>query len=240
MIRVSIVEDERKESDKMISFLERFSKENGVLFDVHVFSDAEEFLSTYHNDRDILFLDIELPGKSGMDAAHLIREKDKDVIIVFVTNLAQYAIEGYEVDAYDFVLKPFVYETMALKLQRLVNLVGHRNPDEKQEKRLSVLRKGKQTYVPIDEIDYVEVINHDVIIHTEKEKIRFRYTMSQMVEQLEGDYFCLCNSCYLVNLKKVVSIKGDMVLVKNDWLKISQPKRKDFVRRVASYMGGSL
>lgn len=239
-IRISILEDEKCESDKMISFLKRFSSENDIVFDISVFSNAEDFLLAYHKDQDILFLDIELPKKSGMDVAHSIRKIDSDVIIVFVTNLAQYAIEGYEVDAYDFVLKPFVYETMALKLQRLKNLVEHKKVDLEKQKMLSFNFKGKMTYLPIDDIDFIEVLNHDVIIHMEKGKVRFRCTMSNMVKQLENDYFCLCNSCYLINLKKVVSIQGDMVLVKDKWLKISQPKKKEFIRKVAAYMGGSL
>lgn len=240
-IHVSILEDEKQSQDHLISCLKKYEEGRDISFCIHVYSDAEEFLSHRDDMDDIVFLDIELPGESGMQVAHEIRKTDKDVIIVFVTNLAQYAIEGYEVDAYDFVLKPFTYEVMELKFQRLVNLVSHRKSMNDEKKVLSINLKNQMKFIPMEEIVYIEVYNHDLIIHlSNDEKIRFRGTMSAMCERLKDSYFCLCNSCYLVNLAFVDSVLGDMAVVKNDQLKISQSRRKEFIQKLASYMGGSI
>ena len=88
---------------------------------------------------------------------------------------------------------------------------------------------------------YMEVINHDVIIHTaDDDEIKTRSTLSSFANDLKSKHFALCNSCYLVNLKHVRSIKGEYVTVGKDQLRISQPKRKAFLQEVASYFGGSV
>ncbi len=70
----------------------------------------------YRADYDIVFMDIELPGINGMEAAHRLREIDQQVILIFVTNMAQFAVKGYEVDALDYIIKPAQYGPLSIKL----------------------------------------------------------------------------------------------------------------------------
>lgn len=109
-MRVCVLEDEKIVADKLCSFIEKYCAEQGVRVEVQVFPDAFALLEGYHADVDILFMDIQLPVMNGMEAAKKIRETDEKVLIVFVTNLAQYAVEGYDVNAFDFILKPVEYD----------------------------------------------------------------------------------------------------------------------------------
>ena len=97
MIKIAVAEDEQSCIDTVQQFLSDFSKEKGILFDVHVFRNGEQLVFNYQADYDIILLDIEMPGMDGMTAAEKIRETDKDVIIIFITNMAQYADQGYRV-----------------------------------------------------------------------------------------------------------------------------------------------
>ena len=97
MIKIAVAEDEQSCIDTVQQFLSDFSKEKGILFDVHVFRNGEQLVFNYQADYDIILLDIEMPGMDGMTAAEKIRETDKDVIIIFITNMAQYAVQGYRV-----------------------------------------------------------------------------------------------------------------------------------------------
>ena len=203
---------------------------------MEIYEEGQTLLQNYREDIDILFLDIQLPDITGMEVAKQIRKIDKNVLIVFVTNLHQYAIEGYEVGAFDFVLKPLNYTGFSMKLERICNELLHKS---RQETYTIKTRQGMRKLLIID-IDYVEVMNHDLIFHMGEEKIKIRRTMSELVRALSPYYFSQCNSCYLVNLRRIEEIKGNVVRVGNELLTISKQKRKPFLEDVAKYIGGSV
>ena len=108
-MRIAVVEDEEICRRELRSCIEEFMGRDGREWgtpEISEFSDAEAFLSGYRSVYDIVFMDIEMPGMSGMRVAEKLREMDGDVTLVFVTKMAQFAIKGYEVDAFDYILKP--------------------------------------------------------------------------------------------------------------------------------------
>ena len=126
MIAVAIVEDEESASKQLTEYINRYGKEQGEQFQVSLFSNVGSFLEPYKKV-DIVFMDIIMPGLNGMDGARQMREIDPETKIVFVTNMAQYAVQGYEVDALDFVVKPVNYKDFSYKMNRVVKAVkNHR------------------------------------------------------------------------------------------------------------------
>ena len=120
MFKISIVEDDNNNCKTLVDALNNYMKKKNLDFQVNSFSNAENFISTYCNDVDIIFMDIELSGINGMEASKLIRKKDQKVIIVFITNMASFAIEGYQVNALDFILKPLKIATFDMKMDRII------------------------------------------------------------------------------------------------------------------------
>ena len=106
MIRIGIVDDEKQERDQLKQALARFSAENGTELSVQEFDCAAVYLAAQDRDFDILYLDIDMPQMSGMELAEKIRETDQDVILIFCTNLQQFALNGYSVGALGFIVKP--------------------------------------------------------------------------------------------------------------------------------------
>ena len=200
------------------------------------YADALEELENYRADFDVLFMDIQLNMMTGMEAAERIRRQDSRVLIVFVTNLAQYAVEGYQVNAFDFILKPVDYNGFAMKLDRIARELEHRSDD------VFVNLKTKDGYVRLNvaRIAYVEVRAHDLIYHADGETVAVRGTLKNAASELEGRYFSLCNSCYLVNLACVKRANKTVVLNTGEELPISQGKRKQFLSELAKYMGGTI
>lgn len=236
MIRLVVLEDEKTACDALLGYIKRYSEESKKNFDVVAYDNALDFIDKYKVSADVIFMDIQMPYLNGMDAAKKVREMDENVVIVFVTNLARYAIEAYEVNAYDFVLKPVRYSAFSMKMDRICRYVER---NRNGTRLLNIITREVKKRVCVSEIKYVEVRNHEVILHCVDEEIKFRGTLSAIADELHEAEFALCNSCYLVNLKYVTEIDGDSVNVGGEKLRISQPKRKQFVREVAKYIGGS-
>ena len=94
MIRIALVEDEADVRAQLQGYVQRHTRQYGTEFAVTEFADGMELLDDYRPVYDILFLDVEMKHLDGMETARRVRELDKDVIIVFITNMAQYAIGG--------------------------------------------------------------------------------------------------------------------------------------------------
>ena len=123
MIRIAIVEDEEQASRTLTSVLKLYAKKENLVFSIALYKNAESFLVETSKAFDIVFFDIELPGISGMDAAFKLRESDSSIIIIFVTNMAQYAVRGYEVDALYYIIKPFTYQKVEYKLKKAMAIL---------------------------------------------------------------------------------------------------------------------
>ena len=127
MAKIAVVEDNDAMRAQLCGFIAQYAQESGHQLDVTAFSDGAQLVEPYRPGFDIIFLDIEMPKLGGMPTAERIRRQDPDVVLVFVTNMAQYAIRGYEVDALDFVLKPVSYYQFSTKLERALQRIQRRS-----------------------------------------------------------------------------------------------------------------
>jgi len=234
LINIAIVEDERADIEKIEDFLHHFSRENNVKFNIIVFNDGSNFIKEFTIDKfHLVLMDIEMPLLDGISASKKLREIDKDVVLIFITNLAQYAIKGYEVDALDFAIKPLSYHDFVLKLKKGLRHI-------KKEKFL-YLKDADKTIIniSINDVTYIEVDRHYLIIHLiDNTSIRNRGSMKEMNNELKNFGFSLSNSGYLVNLKYVERIDCDSVIVASNRLLISRRKRNLLIKAFNNYIIG--
>lgn len=236
MLKICVLEDEAAQMERMKAYLQKFQSEHADFeYVLDAYKNAFDLLEHYKRDVDLLFLDIRVPDMSGMEVAHRIREADQNVMIIFVTNLTQYAIEGYSVNAFDYILKPLAYNSFSSKLERALRMLSYRSSDITLDLRT---RDGGRR-VSADSITYIEISNHDIIVHVGAEQIRQWGTLSKLEAQLREAHFVRCSSSYLANLKYVHKVRGDQLLVGGDTLSISRPRRKEFLNALAQYKGGS-
>ena len=107
-------------------FLHQYEKENGEAFDITIYSDGDQIVNKYQSQYDTILMDVEMKFMDGMSAAEEIRKVDTEVVIIFITNMAQYAIRGYAVDALDYVLKPVSYFAFSQRLNRAIGRMKKR------------------------------------------------------------------------------------------------------------------
>ncbi|MDN4478935.1 LytTR family DNA-binding domain-containing protein [Demequina sp. SYSU T00039] len=234
MIRIGIVEDDAACRRDLLDHLARYAEENDVQFDLRTFPDGEDIVEGYRPQYDILFLDVEMPGMDGFEAAHAIREVDTDVVMIFVTNMGQYAIKGYEVDALSYLLKPVPYFAFAQELTRSLTRLN------KRESR-GVVLSVNNALVRLDpsEIVYAESVKHRITIHALDRVYTFSGTLKALEEELGDHGFFRSNNCYLVNLQHVRRVdQSTSVMTNGAALTVSRPRKKAFMDALADHMGG--
>ena len=234
MISIAVIDDEADERKAARGYFAELSRELGVKLGVDEFSSGEDFLERFDCSYDIICLDIDMPGRSGIETAAAIREKDADVIIIFVTNMAQMAIRGYEVQALDFLVKPMSYYPFAMKLRRAVSIISGR-----RESSVILPTSGGMQKVSTGDICYVEVRGHYLFYRTAVGDFRQKASLKELEARLEGLPFCRCHQAFLVNLKYVTALSGDSVTVYGDTLHISRAKRAEFTSALTKYLGGA-
>ncbi len=121
-MNIAIVEDTDADAENLESCINRYMKENNLCCTVKRFKDGMDFLDKYSSIYDLIFMDVDMPYKNGINVSAKLREIDEAVTLVFVTRLKQYAIDGYSVDASDFLLKPIVYDVFAFHFKRVLKL----------------------------------------------------------------------------------------------------------------------
>jgi len=233
MLRIAVVEDDLTALAQIEQFLTQYQAERGAALQVSSFRDGSEILTNYRPVYDIILLDIEMPQVDGMSAAETIRKTDPNVVIVFITRMAQYAIQGYSVGALDFVLKPLTYYTFCVKLDRAVRLV--------ERHRISqVMLSLPNGAVRLDtrQIYYVEIQDRHLYYYTDQGVYTIRGSMKKAESQLSQHHFVKCNYWYLVNLFHVTEVKKDIAVVAGQELEISRRSRTAFLSALTGYLGG--
>lgn len=231
MLRIAVVEDDKTYAAQLKEYLVRYGTEKNQKISVALFPDGEDIVTDYSAEFDIILMDVEMTFMDGMTTAERIREKDNEVVIIFITNMPQYAIQGYKVDTLDYVLKPISYFAFSQRIDRALTRVK-----KKEATYITVAQKGGKKKLNVDKICYVEVRDHDLIYHSTKGDIVTKSSMKEAEDTLGGTKFFRCNRCYLVNLEYVEDFRGNDVTVASDVIQVSRARKKAFMDALNDYM----
>lgn len=233
MLRIAIVESDQQTGKEVQAFVKQYAAEKGLSIATEPYSRAEIFLAAYRPVYEIVFLGTGGPGLNGMEAARKLRAIDRNVVLVFVTELARYAIQGYEVDALDVLLKPLNYYAFSVKMDRAIQRVRQRTGETITLQAADGIHR-----LEIRQVYYLETRNRMLYYHTAAGTFQVRGSLQSARQMLAAHSFAKCNQCYLVNLQHVTDVQDSFVVVAGSRLEISRRSRKNFLDAVVGYIGG--
>ena len=232
MIRIAIVEDEEKCINQLMGYLEEFQKTEKENLEITVYRDGDGITAKYRSQYDIILMDIQMKFVDGMTAATEIRKVDPEVMIIFITNMTQYALRGYEVGALDYLVKPVSYFAFSERLRKAISKMM-----KKRGRMVTIQVKGGIVRIDSASIYYVESQGHNLIFHTAEGELLSSGTMKSAEELLCGFNFSRGNKCYLINLEHVDGIQDKCAVVKGEVLLLSRPRINAFMQDLTKYWG---
>jgi len=232
MLSIAVVDDEKAFSNQLSQMLRRWGDAHGEKLAITCFEDGLDIADNFKSRWDIIFLDIQMKLMDGLETARAIRRLDSEVVLIFVTTMAQYAINGYEVDAFDYILKPLSYPQFELRMNKAA-----REVEKKKKHSYVYLKKYSDTVkISTDDILYIEVVGHTLRYVTVGETYEQRQPIGEAEKALAGLPFARCSLSFLVNLKRIDRVSGDSLFVGGHELPISRNRKKEFLQVFSDYL----
>ena len=205
MLKIIACDDDVAFLDRLHRMIDRWSIETGTAVDVALVTRGEDLLARHAASRaDIILLDMIMPLVNGMDTARELRQADTAVRLVFLTSSPEFALESYEVRAFDYLLKPYREEKLFQLADELRRVLFRAEPE------LEVRIARQQVHLPLRKIQYAMAQNHYVRIVSDDGECRAVSTFSQVEQLLRAqENFIVCNRGVILNMDKVLRLDSD-------------------------------
>lgn len=218
---IAVVDDEKVIREDICELIEKQRPESSV----EAFSTGEELLAS-EGRFDIVFLDIQMDGMNGIEAARSLRERQEETVLIFITGIKEYVFDALDLYAFQYLLKPLNEKKFVEVLDRAVKEAGR-----KKEKR-GLFIKARNLTLDQTDILYIESRGKKVEIHTarDKESIEIYASMEELEGQL-GEGFYRCHRAYIVNMAHITEYSSDSILLTNgDKVYLAKKKYGEFVK----------
>ena len=227
MLKITIFEDKTEIKTKIKEYIERYNIEKEIETELKFFESSEKFLSKI-KDSDIVMIDVD---GEGMNVANELRIKNKEIPLALISSLKQFAIDGHEIDAVDFITNTITYYEFSTLMDRLqMRLVKMEIPD------VAIMTKQGIKRVSVNQIAYIEGTFNHVIYHLDnEEEISIRGSLNEEEKKLTMDRFFRLGDI-LLNLGHVYKVKGFDVYVGDTCLSLPQNKKQALLNSLLAYM----
>ncbi|MDE7252482.1 MAG: LytTR family DNA-binding domain-containing protein [Acetatifactor sp.] len=226
---IAVVDDEKIIQGHIREMIENQKQDCNV----DCFSSGEEFLAAA-KPFDIIFLDIQMDGMNGIDAAKKVREKNADTILIFITGIKEYVFEALDLYVFHYLLKPVTEQKFKEVFEQALREAGLRKM--RRKKQLFINTRNKGITIDADNILYIESVSRKVEIHTTQEVIEAYGALGELEAQL-GRTFYRCHRGYLVNMAHITEYKSDCItLTGGNTVYLTKKKYSEFVKAYMWYL----
>ena len=203
-LRMAVCDDLEEERVQLARMVRSYAQRRGLSMELRLFASGNELLDAARRSDfcHVLFLDIFMPGLSGLDAARQLRAAGCMASIVFATTSQDYGVMSFDVQAADYLVKPFQQEDV----DRTLDWCLEHMPESLRV--LSVYAQGEWQELPLTSISYIEVLGHQCHIHTSRRTLVVRRGLDDLESAIDSRDFLRCHRSFLVNLNCVESIQG--------------------------------
>ncbi|MCM1302737.1 MAG: response regulator transcription factor [Lachnospiraceae bacterium] len=225
---IYICDDTESDLIRLKKHLDRFSREKMFPYDITAFSASEKLMAGFGgaaHQPELIFLDIYMDGKNGMDTARQLRGMGYQGGIIFTTSSTEHAMDSYEVNALYYLQKPYDYKHFAAAMERCGGIF------EKAQQQFTFTVRKKTFTLPYADIVFFETGRHTVLLHTLSETVSFTESLSNIVRKFRGtDTFLPVGGSYLINLNHVAGQSGnDLVMSDGSVVQIPLKKRGEIL-----------
>ncbi|AIO19077.1 Transcriptional regulatory protein YpdB [Candidatus Izimaplasma bacterium HR1] len=236
-MRICLVDDDSTQLDYLKLIIEKWADNNNVNFHIDFYHSSEEML--FENNEsypfDMILLDIQMGKINGIELAKKIRETDKNVTIAFLSGMADFVFDGYEVQAIRYILKP-------VKEEQIFELLDYAKTHISQEEKYLILSiSGGKKKINYKDIIYFESMGHYIVLHLENEEFDYKYNISDLCNELANSDFIKTHRSYVVNAKYIERItKNECELINNIKVPLSRNSYKSVNERFINYYKGKI
>lgn len=223
-MRIAIVDDIAAERNLLHTRLNYKLKQRSIQADVLEYESGEAFLADAEQQPfTVVFLDIYMDGMSGMEAAKALRKLDTDCLLIFTTTSTDHALEGFQVRAMHYLVKPYTEQDLTALIDEILSRIPQ--PDN----YLTVKVSGSDIQLPFKEMLYAEHFSHMIHVHTTENRVlTTRMSFGQFTAPLkEDDRFFLCSRGIVINMEHAVDFDGTAFLLDNG---SSIPVSRDLIK----------
>lgn len=234
-MNIAICDDEKRICGQIEGIIKQLL--HGCTVDCYETGEALLFAETEY---DLIFLDIRMDGKSGIETARVLRKRQEDVLLVFITGRKDFVFEAFDVEAFHYLLKPLDEEKLKDVIKRAARHVEKKQP--KESRRLMVKTRSRSAAIPINEILYIENQKRKAEIHTLHGSIELYATMKELEAQLDESFY-RCHRGYLVNMSYIIEYRSDCICLQNgETVYLSKERYPEFVKTYMNYLrnGGAV
>lgn len=231
MIRIAICDDEKYMSDTIKAMVSDFFRRKSIEIVITQFSDGEELLK-YNEAIDILFLDIQMKDIDGMETARKLRDRKFKGFLIFITVLKEMVFQSFEVQAYDYLVKPIEEKHFTKTMERLWISMGKAG-----EAGLLVQRGHERSIISFEDIIFCEIIDRKIYLHLASSGVIDFYDRIENLETKLDNRFFRCHRSFLINLKYLKSYKNGIAYMESGKeIPVSRLRSKEFSAVILQYM----